>query len=309
VQGRDYYRWDGNPDWKVSGTNSPHRDPTIGTYGHIRAIRDLVKTKKLHTAELQFIDHWGKTGDNRIVILDYGVDDGNWKKQVLHPEGQQRGFEKIQGFLYPGSTMHSGPTLDASLSLDERKDRKKMDRKALHSLSAADLFNLASSELQEIGKGGFRTTFKLSPRMVLKIAHKEFGKDQNKVEIDISSRRSFLTTHVYDHAADNSWIIVDLCRPLTSELEFEKLSGIPWETFRRFAHPHTKDLLDKMDMSPEAVSFLRSLRSFVASEKLMHSDVVEIDHWGKTADGRLVLLDYGLRHDLEECIRELLKTL
>lgn len=87
IAGRDFWRWSGNPDWKVSSDE----EESIGTYGHIMALRDLVKLKKLHTPELNFIEHWGKTPDNRIVILDYGVDEGNWKQQTLYAEGNSKG--------------------------------------------------------------------------------------------------------------------------------------------------------------------------------------------------------------------------
>jgi len=116
VQGRDSLRWNGgNPAWKVSGRNDPHRDETVGTHGIMQALRELVSSKKLHTPELQFIDHWGKTGDGRIVILDYGVDDGNWKKQTIHAhrEGQQRGPDFGQGYIHNSPASESEPILEA----------------------------------------------------------------------------------------------------------------------------------------------------------------------------------------------------
>lgn len=118
IEGRNYWKWEGNPKWKVSGSNSPHRDETVGTYGDIQNLRQLVKSKKLHGPELQFIEHWGKTPDGRIVILDYGVDEKNWKNQVLFSdvehaaESIQRHFIESQGLSYPGSKMHSEPNVD-----------------------------------------------------------------------------------------------------------------------------------------------------------------------------------------------------
>lgn len=84
VKGRDYHRWVGNPKWKVSGSNAPHRDETVGTYGLLQTIRDMIQSKKLYHPELNKIEHWGKTGDDRIVLLDYGVDEKNWKQQTRY---------------------------------------------------------------------------------------------------------------------------------------------------------------------------------------------------------------------------------
>lgn len=36
---------------------------------------------------------------------------------------------------------------------------------------------------------------------------------------------------------------------------------------------------------------------------VMRGDILEVDHWGKTADGRVVLLDYGFTEDLVDLYR------
>lgn len=117
IQGSDYHKWVGNPQWGVKSKSIyPGKgDESVGTYGLIDTLRTLIKSKKLHTPELQFIDHWGKTGDGRIVILDYGVDGGNWKQQTMHAhrEGQQRGPISGQGYPHNFATSESEPTLEA----------------------------------------------------------------------------------------------------------------------------------------------------------------------------------------------------
>lgn len=102
-------RWD--------GPKPTQGNDTVGTSRYVNSLHELIKSKKLHTPELQFIDHWGKTGDGRIVILDYGVDDGNWKKQTIHAhrEGQQRGPNFGQGYSHNFHASESEPTLEASI--------------------------------------------------------------------------------------------------------------------------------------------------------------------------------------------------
>lgn len=39
--------------------------------------------------------------------------------------------------------------------------------------------------------------------------------------------------------------------------------------------------------------FLQALNAFMKSSKLMPADIDNIGHWGKTADERVVILDYG----------------
>ena len=117
IEGGDYHKWVGNPNWKVtSGSIYPNKgDETIGTYGLINTLRTLIKSKKLHTPELNFLEHWGKTGDGRIVILDYGVDVENWKKQTIHAhhEVQQRGLDFSQGYPHNSPASESEHTLEA----------------------------------------------------------------------------------------------------------------------------------------------------------------------------------------------------
>ncbi len=123
IQGGDYHKWVGNPKWRVKSKSVyPGKgDETIGTYGIIDTIRTLIKSKKLHTPELQFIDHWGKTGDGRIVILDYGVDSGNWKQQTIHAshEGRQRGHVSGQSYLHNSPADESEPILEASIPIGD----------------------------------------------------------------------------------------------------------------------------------------------------------------------------------------------
>lgn len=44
--------------------------------------------------------------------------------------------------------------------------------------------------------------------------------------------------------------------------------------------------------------FLLKVRNLYKQANLVGGDILELDHWGKTADGRIVLLDYGFTKDL-----------
>lgn len=120
VRGNDHWKWDAsNPEWRVSNGSVNADDDSIGTYGLVNAFKKLIKGKKLYEIEFTDIDHWGKAPDNRIVILDYGVDDKNWKEQVWTVEGHRSGQVESQGLSYPGSTTYSEPIVEA---FDELKD-------------------------------------------------------------------------------------------------------------------------------------------------------------------------------------------
>lgn len=135
-------------------------------------------------------------------------------------------------------------------------------------------------------------------------------------------------SQIFDYDPDGFWLVSQLVRPLNSDEDFEKLTGgIDWEafqyavqTFLYEARGDFKKAADELEFRAsrrnsdhyaevllKALSYLKTnkwVRNFLKMAKkydLLPEDLTFLDHWGKTADGRVVLLDYGytaLVHDL-----------
>ena len=175
----------------------------------------------------------------------------------------------------------------------------------------------AKDNLELLSKEGTsRIVFLLSSRKVLKLCQlslrdpkvKERGIAQNKAETFNSSEIPSIVTKVYDHAPDYTWIISEVARPLSSEEEFYNLTGFPLKILRMFLIEGSED---GFDIDLYAKRFPKSIKKDLARikewegfpdilktmknplEGLHPGDFGVYDHWGKTGDGRIVLLDSG----------------
>lgn len=146
------------------------------------------------------------------------------------------------------------------------------------------------------GEGSSRVVFILSGRFALKIAKKNSGIAQNKAEREayekISSKE--LVAKVYQHDKFDRWLISDLVKPLRTEEEFEQLTGDTFESLEEFLTL----VYGKATYPDDASDFFESVVSLVDEADLEWGDLTVIDQWGKTTDGRAVVLDYGLTPDV-----------
>lgn len=175
---------------------------------------------------------------------------------------------------------------------------------------AKDNLELLSNE------GTSRIVFLLSSKKVLKLCQlslkepkvKERGIAQNKAEVKNSQEISSLVTKVFDYASDFTWIVSEIARPLTSEKEFYNLAGFPLKILRMFLIEGSED---NFNIDLYAKRFPKSIKIDLARikkwegfsdllktmkdplEGLHPGDFGVVDHWGKTAEGRIVLLDSG----------------
>lgn len=158
-----------------------------------------------------------------------------------------------------------------------------------------DMNEYAKRYLEPIGKGSSRIVYVLSSKYALKIALDEKGVAQNKAELKVSSdvSTSQIIARVHKRGTQDAWLISDLVRPVKSGEEFEKLSGEPWLDFA-FDIEDAARGKDKNNVSP----FLRAIVTMMNKHKLGAGDVRKIEHWGKTPDGRVVILDYGFDNDV-----------
>lgn len=169
----------------------------------------------------------------------------------------------------------------------------KFNMKQFESLENTNMMlSYAESFLEFLGKGSSRAAFILSNKYALKIALNQKGIAQNKTEVAVYTNPKTKSVIAKVHNADSEykWLISDIVRPLQkgSEREFMSLTGLDWERFKKFLNE--KDLTEFKGEPPKIAV---AVKATMEANNLLKGDIREIDHWGKTPDGRLVLLDYG----------------
>jgi len=164
---------------------------------------------------------------------------------------------------------------------------------------AANFLQPLSLDEQGQERGSSRTVFLLGSKYALKIAMNKKGTAQNEAEMDVSTSPNSKAIFARVHDADDKflWLISDLVDPIKTPEQFESLTGLKWEQFSniiaaclRKGHP--------APVPTAASEFAKTVVTTAKANRLMPGDLCEISHWGKTADGRCVLLDYGFTQDV-----------
>lgn len=214
------------------------------------------------------------------------------------------------GFLFTcGMLTQLREFIELFLEIRTSKGKKafgdKFNLKKFKSLENVNMLNAyAEQYLEPLGKGSSRMAYLFSSKYALKIAHNNKGLAQNEAEIDVytNPKTKGAVAKIYDYDPDNKWVVADLVKPLKSEDEFKQLAGIDWETFSMQINMIVKtkgfDYLRKMGY-PEPSKFTVAAAQCALDNQLSRGDLTVIDHWGKTADGRVVLLDYGFTEDVK----------
>ena len=137
----------------------------------------------------------------------------------------------------------------------------------------SDIQDYALQNLEEIGLGSSRAAYVLSSRYVLKVA-------QNKEEAQISQdpTASKLVTRVVQAHPKHYWLVSEL----VNEEEFEELTGFSLE-----------DFAEDLKSGQPVTRFARFVLGVAKKTGLEMQDLIRISSWGRSADGRLVLLDSG----------------
>lgn len=171
-----------------------------------------------------------------------------------------------------------------------------------------ELLDYVRPHLTEIGKGSSRTVFAINSKYALKVANAEGkGHAQNNAEMDVFTNPDVkpIIAKIYDYdTSEMAWLVSELVRPLKGWDEFEAMSpgmgGL--EEFEE-SYYTMFDLYDQFIDDPESVQerhhllfnnpLFESLMHLMDVTSLEINDLLFPDHWGKTADGRVVILDYG----------------
>jgi hypothetical protein len=164
----------------------------------------------------------------------------------------------------------------------------------------------AKRTLQQLGEGSSRIAYRLTGSRVLKIAHDPMkGTAQNEAELDTFTNplTKPIVARIFDYDKNYKWIVSEVVRPFSNSSQFENKTGIPWWVFQR-----TVFSVIRKEKNVQDETFLSKVHAFKLSEKqaefiksaieLIHldvlpGDVLVVEHWGVTSDGRVVILDYG----------------
>lgn len=175
----------------------------------------------------------------------------------------------------------------------------KFDLKKFKSLDGIQIMNsYAQQLLEKMGQGSSRAAYLLSSKYVLKIAINNKGLAQNEAEVDVftNPKSKPVVAKVYASDDEFRWLISDLVNPLKNGDEFTKLTGVDFEEFM--------DQLNRTikggELPSDAPELLKATLATARQNKLMFGDLEEPGHWGKTPDGRIVLLDYGFTGEVWE---------
>jgi len=179
---------------------------------------------------------------------------------------------------------------------DKKRYGAKFNLKAFKEITDPEKqIRYASAFLESLGVGSSRQAFLLSSRYALKIALNKEGLAQNKGEIEVYSNPSAkpLVAKIYDAADNDTWLVSDLVKPITDTGEFEKLAGTDWGTFRECMIKAN----ETQEVDKRWPDLVKKVADVMLKTQLKVGDLVgqgKMSHWGKTPDGRVVLLDYGV---------------
>lgn len=187
--------------------------------------------------------------------------------------------------------------------------------------------------LPYMGRGSSRVVYALSTGKVLKISRDERGLAQTEAEVSVWTNPSTkeVAAQVFDFDPDFNWSVMEIARTFKDPYRnykgsLEQELGIPTAYGVKFtiAEIVNELLSDRSDgIATEAIQdkllggqmlvlkkrlekylenphpFVDKIADLVHNNDLDTGDLVS-DHFGKTADGRIVLIDYGLTEDVAE---------
>lgn len=145
---------------------------------------------------------------------------------------------------------------------------------------------------------------------------------------------------IYDHKEIDGkvvWLISQLVRPIRDADEFKLLSGFSWDPYNDLVREYAKsnaslgleevtssisrqyskrlkrlknegdirtasyyeELLGDLDHMITS-DFFHGIVAAMKDNRLMPGDILEVDHYGKTSDGKIVLYDYGFTEEIAQ---------
>lgn len=224
--------------------------------------------------------------------------------------------------------------------VDKVKKNRKFNFSYFKTLQSHDqILDYISSRLPIIGEGTTRVVFAVNTHRVIKVAKNTNGYLQNAAELEMytnpySSKVVTKINNVGQVGTNLVWLSCDLLKPIQTEEEFEKKSGLCWKTYIRAISAVAKKIerptneIIELEYQKEykryekiketgtygdveacyfelscikAIKnsdFFNSIVSAMKHSGLMPGDLMEYDHYGVNPEGKLLLLDYGLTQEV-----------
>lgn len=191
--------------------------------------------------------------------------------------------------LYKGTP--NAPMMRPQFKLNEFKKLQTLD----------EMLTYAHKNLEKLGFGSSRSVFRLTGTRVLKMANSMTkGTAQNKAELDVFTNpvTAPIITKIYDYDPKYRWLVSEVVKPFShqNQDEFQALTGIPWESFKELIQD--RRIPSDWDLDEQQIALVKGTFSLMTDNQLVLGDLNVIDHWGKTADGRVVVLDYGFTENV-----------
>ena len=188
---------------------------------------------------------------------------------------------------------------------------QRFDLNAFKQLKTANfkkLLQYADDSLQAIGEGSARKVYALSGQKVLKVATGVRGVGQNEAEVSVYTNPSTqsIVTKIYDYDPNYRWIISEIVRPFvddeTDEINDMLGIGISSLTFEEFANTAARGHINTLEKygAGHQLELAKAIYAIASENDLLPGDIAKGGSWGKSADGRLVLLDYGFTYDVAD---------
>lgn len=162
------------------------------------------------------------------------------------------------------------------------------------------------ANLEYGGEGSSRIVFLLKNLpYVLKLAKNQKGVAQNQGEVEVytNPKTKRIVAKIADMGDDYAWIVSELARGI-SYVEFRKDLGIQFTDFvdaiaegaktRNYQAPLETIL---SGASEKGINFYRMVVSLITDNKILPGDLTKLDSYGKTNDGRIIVVDYGFTHE------------
>jgi hypothetical protein len=249
---------------------------------------------------------------------------------------QTIGPERIEAMDMIAENMDEAALRGFSLDILKKETKRLKEQRGYIEDISYGLSQLAEKyDLPYMGRGSSRVVYALSTGKVLKISRDEKGIAQTEAEVSVWSNPSTkeVAAQVFDFDPDYNWSVMEIAR--TFEVPYNDYNGslehelgIPTAYGVVFEIRNIADALlsDRSDNLPEQITdkllelprgqeivlrkrldkylenphpFVNKIVDLIRNNDLNTGDVVS-DHFGKTADGRIVLIDYGLSEDVAE---------
>jgi hypothetical protein len=170
-------------------------------------------------------------------------------------------------------------------------------------------------DLNMIGAGSSRIVYDLGGDYVLKLARDEKGLAQNELEAFAGRDPQVdrIVAKVKDSSDEYAWLVSQKATQLVSEKEFTDSTGVEWNDLRAALgmagsedlEATAKPTRNGAQKGPEAgggcptgQKFLEYLQNYLkrysTSGGMLVGDIAKYDSWGRTKNGCIVLLDYGI---------------